>query len=81
MGMSTEDVDRLGAMWSELLDCDHATEDSDFFECGGTSILAVHLAASIQEEFGVPVDAVEVVVERRFGRIAGLVGERRAAVS
>ena len=81
MSMSTEDLNRLRTLWSELLSCGEVTDEADFFDCGGTSVLAVHLAALVQEHFGVPVDAIEVVVERRLDRIAALIGQRRAAVS
>lgn len=81
MEISAEDLSKLRALWSELLDCGEVGDDSDFFECGGTSILAVHLAALIQEHFGVPIDAVEIVVQRRLSRITELIAERRAAVT
>lgn len=77
----TEVEQKLGALWSKLLDCGEVTEDADFFDCGGTSIAAVHLAALIQENFGLLVDAVEVVVERKLGRIAALIGEQLAAMN
>jgi hypothetical protein len=72
---------KLAAMWTELLKCDEVADDSDFFVCGGTSITAVHLAARIQGTLGVPVDAVEVVVAKDFGKIADLVQSRLAAAA
>jgi acyl carrier protein len=70
---------RLRSLWLELLDKDEVTEQSDFFDDGGTSITAVYLAASIQETFGVLADAIEVVQLRTFGEIARLVSERQGA--
>lgn len=68
--------EKLAAIWSDLLKCGDVTEGSDFFECGGTSIKAVYLAAGVQEAFGVPFDALEVVVERTLGNLATLVAAR-----
>lgn len=70
--------DRLAAIWLDLLKCGDVSEQSDFFECGGTSIKAVYLAAGIHEAFGVPVDAIEVVIERTLGNLAALIAARLA---
>lgn len=71
------DVDgQLATAWLDLLACGHVSGDADFFECGGSSIAAVHLAATIQETFGVPVDAIEVVTLRRFSEISALIISR-----
>lgn len=67
---------KLATMWSELLGSAVAAPDSDFFEDGGTSITAVHLAAMIQENLGVSFDAIDVVKLRTFGKVSELVGER-----
>jgi acyl carrier protein len=69
---------RLAALWSELLGSGEIAGDADFFDCGGTSVDAVHLAALIQENFEVSVDAIEVVVLRRFSEIAALISSRLA---
>ncbi|MFD4831251.1 acyl carrier protein [Streptomyces uncialis] len=74
------DVDsKLAQMWDQLLKSGEITPDSDFFACGGTSIVAVYLAAEIQETFQVAVDAVEVVQYPAFGDLVALVRERLAA--
>jgi acyl carrier protein len=69
---------KLATLWCDLLECREATADSDFFDCGGTSLTAVHLAARIQETFSVSVDAIEVVVERKLGRMSDLIALRLA---
>ncbi|MEK8174889.1 acyl carrier protein [Streptomyces sp. M19] len=69
---------KLADLWIELLKSEEVTADTDFFESGGTSIVAVYLAAEIQEAFHVPVDAIEVVSHPRFGDLTALVGERLA---
>ncbi|MDH6578573.1 acyl carrier protein [Kitasatospora sp. MAP5-34] len=72
---------KLAALWADLLKSGTPDGAADFFECGGTSLTAVHLAALIQEQFQVSVDAVEVVTGRTLAVISGLVAERLAAVS
>lgn len=71
---------QLATIWTELLKGDAVTDDSDFFDSGGTSIAAVYLAAAIQESFSVPFDALEVVVERTFSRLASLIITRLTPV-
>jgi acyl carrier protein len=64
-------------MWKECLDVTEVDETSDFLDQGGTSIAAVHLAASIQEHLAVAIDAIEIVEAPVFGQILALVRERR----
>lgn len=68
----------LANLWRELLKIDEVTADTDFFDAGGTSIVAVYLAAEIQEKFGAAVDAVDVVRHPRFAELAGLLEEKLA---
>lgn len=74
----SDTVSRLAELWTELLDTEDSGEDADFFDCGGTSISAVHLAALIQENLSVAIDAIEVVKLRTLGRISETVVERLA---
>ncbi|MFJ8434733.1 phosphopantetheine-binding protein [Kitasatospora sp. NPDC094019] len=67
---------RLAALWTELLGCEEVTEETDFFESGGTSVVAVHLAAEIQDRLLIEVDAIEIVTHRTFGELAALLGGR-----
>ncbi|MEK2491110.1 phosphopantetheine-binding protein [Kitasatospora purpeofusca] len=67
---------RLAALWTELLGCEDVTEDTDFFESGGTSVVAVYLAAEIQDQLRIEIDAIEIVTHRTFGELAALVGGR-----
>jgi len=71
-------VDALAAMWRDLLGIDDVTGESDFIDCGGTSVTAVHLAALVQEKFAVPIDAIDVVILRRFDVISQCIQERLA---
>jgi amino acid adenylation domain-containing protein len=43
---------KLCALWSELLHIDTVGIDDDFFDLGGDSLLTLHLAFRIEEEFG-----------------------------
>jgi acyl carrier protein len=75
--MTVSDANRrLADLWTELLEMEEVNDDTDFFASGGTSILAVYMAAEIQETFEVAIDAIEVVSHPRFGDLAVLVGER-----
>ncbi|MCQ9178689.1 SDR family oxidoreductase [Streptomyces sp. IBSBF 2953] len=49
-------VERLQALWAELLGEDSLTPDADFFDLGGNSLTAVELTGRIQEEFAVDLD-------------------------
>ncbi|MEU4895151.1 acyl carrier protein [Streptomyces sp. NPDC044780] len=71
----------LADLWRELLKIEEVTEDTDFFDAGGTSIVAVYLAAEIQERFGAAVDAVDVVTYPRFADLSGLVEEKLAGTA
>ncbi|WP_329325136.1 acyl carrier protein [[Kitasatospora] papulosa] len=72
---------RLEKIWAAHLECEDDFQSSDFFDCGGTSVTAVHLAADIQEEFGVEIDALEVVTHGDFLLLVNLIAERVAADS
>jgi acyl carrier protein len=69
---------RLARLWRELLAGEQVSGDADFFGHGGTSIAAVYLAAMIQEQFGVAVDAIEVVTLRTFDQLSQLITTRLA---
>jgi hypothetical protein len=75
----TADVRRvLADIWRELLPGQEASVDSDFLDSGGTSVLAVHMAALVQERLAVPVDAIDIVLQRTFGHIARHIESRLA---
>lgn len=54
---------RVAAAFQDLLELPSATPDSDFFELGGDSFLAVKLALILEDEFGIefPVELIEQV--------------------
>jgi acyl carrier protein len=74
--MSDDLEPRFARLWTEQLRIAEPHRHSDFFDDGGTSIGAVHLAAVVQDTFGVSIDAVEIVLTRSFGGILALLVER-----
>lgn len=49
--VSAEELSRLTGVWKKILNIDSITAESDFFEEGGNSILAVQLLKEIREEY------------------------------
>jgi non-ribosomal peptide synthetase component F/acyl carrier protein len=45
----------LAAIWAEVLDVEHVDLEDDFFELGGTSLLAMQIVARASDAFGVEV--------------------------
>jgi non-ribosomal peptide synthetase component F/acyl carrier protein len=46
----------LAAIWAEVLDVEHVAPDDDFFELGGTSLLAMQIVARATDAFGVELE-------------------------
>lgn len=51
--VAPEELSRLTGVWKKVLNIDIITAESDFFEDGGNSILAVQLLKEIREEYGI----------------------------
>ncbi len=70
---------RITAIWKNLLSVEHVNADTDFFEVGGHSLLAVEAMIRIQEEFGIDIalgtmfehTTLAAVVSRVHDAIAG----------
>jgi|GEM_PF-1642459 len=58
----------LAALWSDLLGHSGLTDDADFFELGGDSLLTTHLARRIKLKLGVTVPVREMFIARTLGR-------------
>jgi phthiocerol/phenolphthiocerol synthesis type-I polyketide synthase E len=75
----------LAVLWADLLGSAELTDDSDFFELGGDSLLVTHLARRIKLDLGVKVPIREMFLARSLGRqreiVLGLLGERAAVSS
>lgn len=55
-------IERLAALWQELLGCEHPpVADDHFFRLGGTSVLTMELVARIEMDFGVDLPVIDVV--------------------
>jgi FkbH-like protein len=72
--LETPTETRLAAIWQDLLECEHVSGSSNFFDLGGHSLKVVLLLMRVTEEFGVSlgiedVYASEVSLERMARRI------------
>lgn len=63
----------LASLWSELLGHGELTEESDFFELGGDSLLATHLARRINRELGIKMPLRDMLASSTLGRQTALV--------
>jgi acyl transferase domain-containing protein len=71
----------LCSLWSELLGHGELTKDSDFFELGGDSLLATHLARRINRELGIQMPLREMLASSTLGRQTALVRDLVAATT
>ncbi|SFF19357.1 amino acid adenylation domain-containing protein [Nannocystis exedens] len=69
----------LAALWEELLGVEAArlAAGSDFFDLGGTSLLAVQMIRAIKERLQVPLTAHAILEHRTLGALARVVEEAR----
>ncbi|MGW0836146.1 type I polyketide synthase [Streptomyces prunicolor] len=65
----------MTGIWGELLGHGGLTEDADFFELGGDSLLITHLARRISTELGVRVPIRDMLVARTLGCQTAIVAE------
>jgi acyl transferase domain-containing protein len=65
----------LATAWAELLGHDDLTDDSDFFQLGGDSLLITRLARRVNTELGIKVPIRDMLASRTLGRQAVLVLE------
>lgn len=68
--------ERLSPLWCGVVGTTDVRADTDFLDSGGNSLKAVYLAAAIQDEFAVPVDAIEIIEQGIFAKIAALIETR-----
>ncbi|MCY0992037.1 amino acid adenylation domain-containing protein [Nannocystis sp. ILAH1] len=69
----------LAALWEELLGVDAAqlAAGSDFFDLGGTSLLAVQMIRAVKDRLRVPLTAHAILEHRTLGALARVVDEAR----
>ncbi|MEM9369284.1 MAG: phosphopantetheine-binding protein [Planctomycetota bacterium] len=65
--------------WSDLLETSQIGRDDDFFELGGSSILAVQLAAELRRLLQVPIESTALFRHRTITKLATALGEMRAS--
>jgi amino acid adenylation domain-containing protein len=74
---SGELEERLAAMFASILGIDRVDADDDFFDLGGTSLLATKLFARIESEFGTELPLSLVFEDATVSTLASHLGERR----
>ncbi|MFD7646083.1 phosphopantetheine-binding protein [Streptomyces albidoflavus] len=57
----------IAGSWCAVLDVPEVTEDDDFFELGGDSIMVTRIVSHLRRELGVEVDMVQVWETPAFG--------------
>jgi phthiocerol/phenolphthiocerol synthesis type-I polyketide synthase E len=70
-----ETSELLARLWAEVLGCGELTDDSDFFELGGDSLLITHLAHRVNHELGIKVPLRDMLAVRTLGKQASIVRE------
>jgi thioesterase domain-containing protein len=72
---------QLAWIWQDVLGCGRPSLQDDFFDAGGSSMLAVMLATRINEHFHTSLSALAVFEAPTFGQMAALVTAGEAAAS
>jgi acyl carrier protein len=57
---SQERIDAMRVLWEEVLETNVVGLEWDFFEMGGSSLLAVRLVDLIEEQYGVALDITDL---------------------
>lgn len=68
---------RLARLWQRHLGPLQLGSDSDFMGLGGTSLLALRLAAAVKQEFGREFDPIDVLRHPQLAAQAGLIDQAR----
>lgn len=80
-GAHGELVERLRALWAELLELPAVDPDGDFFALGGNSLLALRLINRVHAEFGVDLHFGQVFEAPTVRALAGRLAEHDRAAS
>ncbi len=75
---STEIERRLGELWAELLRLETVGVRDNYFDLGGTSLLAVDLFARIEDLFGITLPLTTLVEAPTIAELIGLMEEKHA---
>jgi acyl carrier protein len=71
----------IAAIWARTLNCAAPGPDSDFFESGGDSIVALNMLFEIGEVLGVELSPVILFENPSFGALVAAVSHDLAAAS
>jgi phthiocerol/phenolphthiocerol synthesis type-I polyketide synthase E len=67
--------DRLRALWEEVLGCEPASDEEDFFEAGGESLAAIELVARVRATFGVDLSLESLMKVRTYGALHDVIAD------
>jgi hypothetical protein len=73
MGSRVVEPNGLRRIWCEVLQVSSVVPEDDFYDCGGGSLLAVHIAMRITDELGVEVSIDRAVAGFTFGEMCEFV--------
>lgn len=76
---ASETEKRLAGIWSELLGRTLADRDSDFWDSGGHSLVAIQMAGRIRREFGVALQLREIFEHPVLAGLAQRIDQQRSA--
>lgn len=74
-------VDAIIPMWTELLNVEHVTEDTEFFKAGGHSLSAMLLVARVERELGKSVPLFALASNPTVSAFAKYVLESKAGTA
>ncbi len=69
---------RLKAIWKRLLGVESIAEDDDFFDLGGSSLLAVRLFSDIEKEFQRKLPLATLLEASTLAKLAAVIADRGA---
>jgi acyl carrier protein len=74
-------ADRLAEIWRTALDAPDIPEDGDFFELGGTSLLAIRISAAVAAAFAVHTPPSDLIADSSFPAMAARIREALAVAT
>eukprot|EP00929_Paragymnodinium_shiwhaense_P018656 TRINITY_DN12974_c0_g1_i1.p1 TRINITY_DN12974_c0_g1~~TRINITY_DN12974_c0_g1_i1.p1 ORF type:complete len:1753 (-),score=302.99 TRINITY_DN12974_c0_g1_i1:143-5401(-) len=77
----TPTEEKLQRLWEEMLDKPRVSVEADFFDLGGSSLLAGPLATSMQDSFGVAFTALDMFTAPTVRSAAALIVQRGSTAS
>jgi acyl carrier protein len=72
------DLERMLAVWRQVLGVEKVAPTDDFFHLGGDSLAATTMVVAIEEAFGVILDPIEIFEDPKLPALMGIVRARIA---